>query len=89
MLCLSGLSREKLEIFRQTLITAKEKYTMKNIAMRSFVLALALVGFGATSMISSAKTTNASATTAGIQVQTSVVVSPTPLCAPGSTCGMD
>lgn len=62
---------------------------MKNIAMRSFVLALALVGFGATSMISSAKTTNASATTAGIQVQTSVVVSPTPLCAPGSTCGMD
>lgn len=62
---------------------------MKNIAMRSFVLALALVGFGATSMISSAKTTSASATRAGIQTQTNVVSSPTPLCAPGSTCGID
>ena len=62
---------------------------MKNIAMRSFVVVLALVGFGATTLTSSAKTTSASATTAGIQVQANVVGSPTPLCAPGSTCGLD
>ncbi len=62
---------------------------MKNIAMRSFVIALALVGFAATSMTSSAKTTSASASNISVQAQTNVVVSPTPLCAPGSTCGLD
>ena len=46
---------------------------MNNIAMRSFVVVLALVGFGATTVTSSAKTTSTSATTAGVQVQTSVV----------------
>ena len=62
---------------------------MKNIAMRSFVVVLALVGFGATTFASSAKTTNASANGTSVQVQANVVGSPTPLCAPGSTCGMD
>ena len=62
---------------------------MKNIAMRSFVVALALVGFGATTVTSSAKTTSTSATAASLQVQTNVVGTPTPLCAPGSTCGLD
>ena len=62
---------------------------MKNIAMRSFVLALALVGFGATTLTSSAKTPTASATTAAVQVQAGVVSTPAPVCAPGSTCGMD
>ncbi|HEY5214680.1 MAG TPA: hypothetical protein VIJ38_16815 [Acidobacteriaceae bacterium] len=63
---------------------------MKNLAMRSFVLVLALVGFGATSMTSSAKTTSTSATTAGMQAQTNVVSTPTPLCMPGATsCGID
>ena len=80
---------KNLKSFTNYLITAKEKYTMKNIAMRSFVLVLALVGFAATSMTSSAKTTSTSATKTSIQTQTSVVMTPTPLCAPGSTCGMD
>jgi hypothetical protein len=62
---------------------------MKNIAMRSFVVVLALVGFGATTVTSSAKTTSASTTMAGVQVQANVVGSPAPVCAPGSTCGMD
>ena len=75
---------KNLKSFTNNLVTAKEKYTMKNIAMRSFVIALALAGFAATSFTSSAKTTSASA-----KVKANVVCTPTPLCAPGSTCGLD
>jgi hypothetical protein len=62
---------------------------MKHIAMRSFVVVLALVGFGATTLTSSAKTTSASATSSSMHLQLNVVNTPTPVCAPGRTCGMD
>jgi len=64
---------------------------MKNIAMRSLVIALALVGFGATSMKSSAKTPNATVTKSNVLVPMNIVATPTPMCPPSDPngCGVD
>ena len=64
---------------------------MKNFAIRSFVLVLALTGMGATMITSSAHAANASVAKSSIQVHPSVVNTPTPMCAPGGgqTCGLD
>ncbi len=62
---------------------------MKNIAIRSFVLALAVVGFSASSIASAARTTNEAKT---VSAQPTVVVAnaPAPGCNAGSGfCGMD
>jgi hypothetical protein len=80
------LSREKLEKFY---ISQGELHTMENFAVRSFVLVLALVGFGATTVTSSANVARALEAKTSAQVP-SVVTTPTPVCVPGkSTCGMD
>jgi hypothetical protein len=59
---------------------------MKNFAIRTSVLALALAGFASTSIISSA-----SASSSRPEVKTSVVMTPTPMCPPGDKngCGID
>ena len=63
---------------------------MKNIAIRSFVLALAITGIGATMVTSSAKAANRSEAKNSIQVKTGVVASPTPMCPPNdpNCCGI-
>lgn len=60
---------------------------MKNLAIRTFVVALAVAGFSASSMYSA---TTARANEAKTVVSHPGVVStPTPLCPWGSTCGLD
>lgn len=56
---------------------------MSTFLVRSFVLVLALSGFGATTSVSTTGTSSA--------VSADIVASPTPLCPPnsGQTCGMD
>jgi hypothetical protein len=60
---------------------------MKNIAIRSFVLALAVVGFSASSIASAARTTNGAKTGSA---QPTVVLGnvPAPACSHGY-CNMD
>jgi hypothetical protein len=60
---------------------------MKNIAIRTFVVALAVAGFSASSMYSASIARNNDAKT--LVAHPGVVRTPTPLCAPGSTCGLD
>jgi hypothetical protein len=61
---------------------------MKNLAIRTFVVALAVAGFSASSMYS-ASTARASEATA-VVAHPGVVSSPTPMCSPGKTsCGID
>jgi hypothetical protein len=62
---------------------------MKNIAIRTFVVALAVAGFSASSMYSAS---TARASQAKVMVaHPGVVSSPSPMCAPGGgrTCGID
>jgi hypothetical protein len=60
---------------------------MKNIAIRTFVVALAVAGFSASSMYSAS---TARANQAKVVVaHPGVVSTPATMCAPGSTCGMD
>lgn len=56
---------------------------MSTFLVRSFVLVLALSGFGATTSVSTTGTSSA--------VSADIVASPTPLCPPTgtNTCGMD
>ena len=84
MLCVSGLSREILEIF---LYRQGEIRKMKNIAIRTFVVALAVVGFAASS-ISSASTTQATKASKVIVPTVVVANMPAPACGSGY-CGMD
>jgi hypothetical protein len=84
--------QKKIRNLSPSFITpAKEKHKMENIAMRSLVVVLALVGFGATSVKSSAKTTNASVTKSAVLVQTNIIATPTPMCPPNQPngCGID
>ncbi len=78
------------EIFRNLLsltVTAKEKYPMKNLAIRTFVVALAVAGFTASSYSAS---TARKATEAKVLVAApGVVRTPTTMCSPGSACGID
>jgi hypothetical protein len=60
---------------------------MKNIAIRTFVVALAVAGFSASSMYSASIARNNEAKV--VVAHPGVVMTPTPLCAPGSTCGLD
>jgi hypothetical protein len=60
---------------------------MKNIAIRSFVLVLAITGMGATLVTSSAKAANASMSKSTIQVKSDVVCTPTPMCPPNQKDG--
>jgi hypothetical protein len=60
---------------------------MKNFAIRSFVLVLAITGMGATMVTSSAKAANTSVAKNSIQVETGVVASPTPMCPPNDPNG--
>jgi hypothetical protein len=64
---------------------------MKNFAIRSFVLVLAITGMGATMVTSSAKAANTSVSKNSVQVQSGVVCSPTPMCPPNDPngCGID
>lgn len=60
---------------------------MKNLAIRTFVVALAVAGFSASSMYSAS---TARATQAKVAVaHPGVVSSPAPVCPWGSTCGLD
>jgi len=57
---------------------------MKNFAIRTFVVALAVIGFSASS-ISTARASQAKVVVA----HPGVVATPTTMCSPGSTCGLD
>jgi UDP-N-acetylglucosamine transferase subunit ALG13 len=57
---------------------------MKNFAIRTFVVALAVIGFSASS-ISTARASQAKV----VVSHPGVVSTPATMCAPGSTCGMD
>ena len=57
---------------------------MKNLAIRTFVVALAVTGFCASS-ISTARASQAKVAVA----RPGVVATPTTMCSPGSTCGID
>ena len=60
---------------------------MKNLAIRTFVVALAVAGFSASSMYSAS---TARANQAKVVVaHPGVVSTPTTMCSPGSTCGLD
>ncbi len=60
---------------------------MKTIAIRTFVVALAVAGFSASSMYSAstARTNEAKVMVA----HPGMVSSPTPMCSPGHACGID
>jgi hypothetical protein len=60
---------------------------MKNLAIRTFVVALAVAGFSASSMYS-ASTARASEAKV-VVAHPGMVSSPTPVCSPGRACGID
>jgi hypothetical protein len=60
---------------------------MKNLAIRTFVVALAVAGFSASSMYSASIVRNNQAKV--LVAQPGVVHTPTTMCSPGSTCGLD
>jgi hypothetical protein len=74
------LSREIFEIFLHLL---RRNTEMKNTIVRSFVLALAVVGFSASSVYASSARTNVDKST-----KLGMVCTPAPVCSPGSTCGI-
>ena len=61
---------------------------MKNLAIRTFVVALAVAGFSASSMYS-ASIARAKSEAKVVVAHPGVVATPTPLCAPGRACGLD
>jgi hypothetical protein len=60
---------------------------MKNIAIRTFVVALAVAGFSASSMYS-ASTARANGSKVAV-AHVGMVSTPTPVCSPGRACGID
>jgi hypothetical protein len=65
----------------------KESYPMKNFAIRTFVLVLAVAGFSASSMYSAS---TARANQAKVEIaHPGVVSTPATMCSPGKTCGLD
>jgi hypothetical protein len=60
---------------------------MKNIAIRTFVVALAVAGFSASSMYSASIARNNQAKV--VVAHPGIVHTPTTMCSPGSTCGLD
>jgi len=60
---------------------------MKNLAIRTFVVALAVAGFSASSMYSASIARNNQAKV--LVAHPGVVHTPTTMCSPGSTCGLD
>ena len=61
---------------------------MKNFAIRTFVVALAVAGFSASSMYS-ASTARAHNVAKTVVSHPGVVRTPMPMCPFGSTCGLD
>jgi hypothetical protein len=61
---------------------------MKNLVIRTFVVALAVAGFSASSMYS-ASTARANNVAKIVVSRPGLVHTPTPMCNPGSTCGLD
>jgi hypothetical protein len=59
---------------------------MKNLAIRTFVVALAVAGFTASSYSASTARANQAKV---VVSHPSVVNTPTTMCSPGSTCGLD
>ncbi len=60
---------------------------MKNLAIRTFVVALAVAGFSASSMYSASTARNNEAKV--LVAHPGVVRTPSPQCNPGSACGID
>jgi hypothetical protein len=60
---------------------------MKNLAIRTFVVALAVAGFSASSMYSASIARNNQAKV--VVAHPGIVHTPTTMCSPGSTCGLD
>jgi hypothetical protein len=87
MFITSGLSRETFKNFCKKFKPAKEKHIMKNFAVRSFVLALALAGIASTAMTSSASAANTSTAKSAIHTTTNIISSPTPMCPPNQKDG--
>ena len=61
---------------------------MKTLAIRTFVVALAVAGFSASSMYS-ATTAHRTSDAKTLVAAPGLVKTPTTQCAPGSTCGLD
>jgi hypothetical protein len=59
---------------------------MKNLAIRTFVVALAVAGFTASSYSASTARANQAKV---VVAHPGVVATPTTMCSPGSTCGLD
>jgi hypothetical protein len=59
---------------------------MKNLAIRTFVVALAVAGFTASSYSASTARANQAKVTVA---HPGIVMSPSTVCNPGSTCGLD
>jgi hypothetical protein len=88
MLFSSGLSREIFRNLLALIYCQGEIRQMKNLAIRTFVVALAVAGFSASSMYS-ASTARASQATVAV-AHPGVVNTPTTMCSPGKTsCGID
>jgi hypothetical protein len=60
---------------------------MKNLAIRTFVVALAVAGFSASSMYSASISRANEAKV--VVAHPGIVRTPTTMCSPGSTCGLD
>jgi hypothetical protein len=60
---------------------------MKNLAIRTFVVALAVAGFSASSMYSATTARNNQAKV--VVAHPGMVSTPAPVCSPGKTCGLD
>ncbi len=59
---------------------------MKNLAIRTFVVALAVAGFSASSYSASTARANQAKV---VMAHPGVVSSPTTMCSPGRACGID
>jgi hypothetical protein len=88
MFITSGLSREIFRNLLPLIYCQGEIPVMKNIAIRTFVVALAVAGFSASSMYS-ATTARRTSEAKTLVAAPGVVKTPSPQCNPGSTCGMD
>jgi len=89
------LCSSHLVVQRNLLVAAKNFHTrqgelpvMKNFAIRTFVVALAVAGFSASSMYS-ASTARKSVEAKTLVAAPGLISSPSTQCAPGSTCGLD
>jgi hypothetical protein len=80
------LSREIFRNLLSLIYRQGEIRQMKNLAIRTFVVALAVAGFTASSYSASTARANQAKV---VVAHPGIVNTPTTMCSPGSTCGLD